>query len=99
MKDFEFSLPTKIIFGKNAQDKIGSMSAGVGRRALIVYGSGRIIKNGLLDELQGHLKDAGVDSRPFGGVCENPLLSFILINFHCRRPESNRYGRISPAGF
>ena len=44
MKDFEFSLPTKIIFGKNAQDKIGSMSAGVGRRALIVYGSGRIIK-------------------------------------------------------
>ena len=78
MKDFEFSLPTKIIFGKNAQDKIGSMAASLGRRALIVYGSGRIIKNGLLDELQGHLKEAGVDSRPFGGVCENPVLSWVL---------------------
>ena len=48
MKDFEFSLPTKIIFGRNAQSRVGEMSAAFGRRALLMYGSLRVIDSGLM---------------------------------------------------
>ena len=75
MKDFEFSLPTKIIFGRNAQSRVGEMSAAFGRRALLMYGSLRVIDSGLMRELTENLEKQGVAYRLFGGITPNPLLS------------------------
>lgn len=75
MKDFEFSLPTKIIFGRNAHSRVGEMAFALGRRALIMYGSLRVIDNGLMKELTESLEKHGVAYRLFGGITPNPLLS------------------------
>ena len=75
MKDFVFSFPTKIIFGKCAEDNIGQMTALYGKHALILYGSSRIEKNGLLNKITKLLEDNNVSYETYGGICENPLLS------------------------
>ena len=36
MKDFEFSFPTQIIFGADAEEKIGALSQKYGHRAMII---------------------------------------------------------------
>ena len=74
MKDFEFSFPTQIIFGADAEEKIGALSQKYGHRAMIIYGSERIRNNGLYDRLAAKLKEYGVISLPFGGIAENPRL-------------------------
>lgn len=57
MKDFEFSFPTQIIFGADAEEKIGALSQKYGHRAMIIYGSERIRNNGLYDRLAAKLKE------------------------------------------
>lgn len=74
VKDFEFSFPTQIIFGADAEEKIGALSQKYGHRAMIIYGSERIRNNGLYDRLAAKLKEYGVISLPFGGIAENPRL-------------------------
>lgn len=75
MMDFQFSLPTKIIFGKNAEENIGKMSAALGKRALIMYGSSRVIDNGLMKKLTDQLEAFGITFDFVGGISPNPLLS------------------------
>lgn len=75
MKDFEFSLPTKIIFGQHVQEQVGELSAAIGQRALIMYGSSRVIDCGLMEQITASLKARGVAYRLFGGISPNPLLS------------------------
>ena len=74
MKDFEFSFPTQIMFGTDAEEKIGTLSEKYGHRAMIIYGSERIRNNGLYDRLAAKLEEHGVTSLPFGGIAENPRL-------------------------
>ena len=52
MLNFEFCSPTKFVFGRGAEEKVGSLvkEAG-GTRALIVYGGGRVVRSGLVDRL------------------------------------------------
>lgn len=75
MKNFEFSLPTKVIFGRDAQTQAGAMAAALGHRALIVYGSRRAIDNGLMNCVTQSLQKAGIVYELFGGISPNPLLS------------------------
>lgn len=74
VKDFEFSFPTQIIFGSHAEEKVGVMSQRYGRRAMIIYGSERIRKNGLYEQLTATMEQCGVSCLPFGGIAENPRL-------------------------
>lgn len=68
-------MPTDIVFGEHAEDEAGHMTAAFGKRALILYGSERIRKSGLLDRVEGMLDENGVWFTAFGGITENPLLS------------------------
>ena len=52
MKDFEFFLPTHIIFGKHAERQAGRLAAVYGKRTLLLYGSERVVKNGLLPSIE-----------------------------------------------
>lgn len=78
MNDFRFQLPTNIIFGRNAHTQAGILTASLGKRALILYGSPRIEKSGLLTQVTGLLDEAGVSWNTFSGITENPLLSTAL---------------------
>ena len=75
MKNFIFHLPTEIVFGKGAENGVGEKIALYGKKVMILFGSDRIQKNGLLDRIVLHLREAGVDSVLFGGITENPLVS------------------------
>ena len=76
MQAFTFYSPTKIIFGKNAEEKTPEeMKEFGGNRILIVYGGGSIVRSGLLPRMEALLKEANLPYALFGGVQPNPLLS------------------------
>ena len=75
MQDFIFYAPTKVIFGKAAQSQAGEIASHYGRRAMLVYGKGSVIKSGLLDEVKLSLEKAGVEYSLFGGAQPNPTLA------------------------
>ena len=78
MNSFEYHLPTKIIFGKGAEEKVGAEIASRGvKRVLIVYGGGSVVKSGLLGRVEKSLADAGIAYVSKGGVRPNPLSDFV----------------------
>ncbi len=76
MNQFTFYTPTKVVFGPDTELKVGSLCKEYGaNRVLIVYGSDRIERNGLLDRIRKSLEAEGMESLAVGGVQPNPLLS------------------------
>ncbi len=75
MNDFTFHAPTEVIFGRNAAQQAGRLASRLGRRALLVYGRGSVVKSGLLAVIGNSLSASGVEFEEFGGVQPNPTLS------------------------
>ncbi len=76
MRDFVFYNPTRIIFGRKAEDKIGEAVAAAGiRSALLIYGKGSVKTTGLYDRVRASLAQAGVDAADLAGVQPNPVVS------------------------
>ena len=48
MKNFTFSFPTQVIFGRDAETHAGALSAPFGPNVMLLYGSDRIRRSGLL---------------------------------------------------
>lgn len=70
--------PTKIYFGKDAENNIGKAVASAGvKKVLIHYGSERIKKNGLLNKVADSLKKEGIRWVELGGVEPNPKAALI----------------------
>lgn len=69
MKNFIFTNPTKLIFGK---DSIARITNFLPKDAIILltYGGGSIMKNGIYDQVMEQLK--GFKVVPFGGIEANP---------------------------
>ncbi len=73
MINFRFCAPTRYIFGVDAQLGVGEAIASLGkRRVLLHYGGQSAQKSGLLGEVTGKLKEAGLDVVELGGVQPNP---------------------------
>ena len=68
--DFEYSTPTKLIFGKGVVSQLPEVLAQYGRTVLLTYGGGSIKKMGLYDRVKELLKDftvvelAGIEPNP-----------------------------------
>ena len=77
MKNFVFHNPTKILFGKDTISSIGSETAALGKKALMVYGQESIKKNGIYEQVTESLHEAGVTIIEHGGVKSNPVLSHV----------------------
>lgn len=75
MKDFRFFAPTEVIFGRSSVEKTGECAAKYGKRALLVYGQGSVVRSGLLGRVRKSLEDAGVVCEEFGGAQPNPTLA------------------------
>lgn len=76
--NFEFYAPTKIVFGHGAEDKTGQeVKAFGGTRVLLVYGSQRVVKNGLLGRIEKTLDAEGIFHDSLGGVVPNPELRLV----------------------
>jgi len=78
MENFTFCNPTQIEFGKDKEKNIGKYISQNGvKKVLLVYGSKRVIEDGLFDVVIKSLKENGVDFIAFGGVVSNPILGTI----------------------
>lgn len=76
MYEFSFQNPTRIEFGLDKEKKIGQYMHEFGvKRALIVYGSDRIKKTGLFDEVVKSLQENHIEFIECGGIKSNPILS------------------------
>ena len=74
MIDFDFIAPTKIYFGRGKEEKVGEILAGEQAKVvLIVYGSDRIRKDGLLGKVESHLLENGISYRELNGIRPNPV--------------------------
>ncbi len=77
MRDFIYSTPTKVYFGKDRHRDVGSIVKEFGfKRVMLLYGKGSVIKSGVYDEVLSSLTNAGAEVFPLGGVQPNPTLSF-----------------------
>ncbi|HBE78619.1 MAG TPA: NADH-dependent alcohol dehydrogenase [Firmicutes bacterium] len=77
MENFIFQNPTKIIFGKGSETKVGEEIVRYGKKILLHYGGGSIKKVGLYEKILQSLKDAGIEYVELGGVQPNPRLSLV----------------------
>lgn len=77
MENFVFYNKTKIIFGKGVENNCGDECKKYGKKVLVHYGGGSIIKSGLYDRVIKSLKDNGMEVYSLGGVVPNPRLSLV----------------------
>ncbi|MCR5620040.1 MAG: iron-containing alcohol dehydrogenase [Lachnospiraceae bacterium] len=73
MENFSFYSPTCFVFGKNSEEKTGSLVKRFGgSKVLIHYGGGSVVRSGLLDRVKKSLDDKGIPYVELGGVQPNP---------------------------
>lgn len=77
MENFEFCNPTKIIFGRGTESRVGAETAAYSKKVLLHFGSGSIKESGLYDRVTASLKEAGVEWVELAGVKPNPRLSLV----------------------
>lgn len=77
MKDFVFTTPTTIYFGKCQLEKLGQIIRQYGSRALLVYGGGSIKRTGLYDTVSSLLKKSSVSVAELPGVEPNPKIGSV----------------------
>lgn len=76
MVNFEYFTPTKVVFGKNAEEKTGKLVKAQGcKKVLVHYGGQSAKKSGLLDRICASLEKEGISYVTLGGVVPNPHLS------------------------
>ncbi len=73
MKNFVFSYPTKVYFGKGAaKEAFKAEFSNIGRNIMFAYGGGSVKKNGIYDEIKELLLSAGKNVIEFSGIMPNP---------------------------
>lgn len=73
MDNFEFYSPTEFVFGRGRENECGKyVKKFGGSRVLIHYGSGSVVKSGLLDRVKKSLESEGIFYTELGGVKPNP---------------------------
>jgi alcohol dehydrogenase YqhD (iron-dependent ADH family) len=77
VKNFQFQNPTRILFGRGYEEKVGAQVAGYSKNILLHFGGGSIKASGLYDRVTASLKKAGVSWVELGGVKPNPRLSLV----------------------
>ena len=78
MLDFMLNTPTKVIFGKNSEQKLPELLKLYGaKRVLVHYGSGKAVAGGLLGRTVRAAEQAGIKCVELGGVQPNPRLSLV----------------------
>ena len=70
MQNFDYMTPTRLIFGKEAIEKLPAVMNALGKRVLLTYGGGSIKKLGLYDKVISMLTDYEIFELP--GILPNP---------------------------
>ena len=74
----EYYTPTRVFFGKGAEEKLGKTLKDNGyRKALLHYGGKSAEKSGILEKVRKDLKDNGIQIIEVGGVVPNPRVDLV----------------------
>lgn len=88
MESFEYWSPTKILFGKGMEERVGEeIRSFGGSRVLVVIGGGSVKKNGILDRVERALDEAEIFHCLVEGVQPNPVLSLVHQGIDLARSE------------
>lgn len=89
MNNFEYCVPTRVIFGRDTHKNIGELIAGYGfKKILVHFGGGSVKESGLLDQVEDSLKSHGIEYVLLGGVRPNPGLLLALEGINLCRKEN-----------
>lgn len=77
MLNFNYSIPTKIFFGKGQIEVLGREIKKYGSKVLLTYGGGSIKKNGIYDKATKILKKNGIEFWELGGIEPNPRITSV----------------------
>lgn len=88
MDNFTFHNPTKIIFGKATENKVGTEVKKYSDKVLLCYGGGSIKNSGLFDRVINSLKENKIEYLELSGVKPNPRLSLVKQGIKLCREEN-----------
>ena len=78
MFDFTYYTPTKVVFGRKSEEKAACLIKEFGgRKILIHYGKGSVIRSGLMKKVTDILDAAGISYVSLGGAAPNPRLGLV----------------------
>lgn len=86
--NFEYHNPTRLIFGTGSLSRLGEMTRGLGKKALVVTGGGSVKRNGTFDRAVESLKQSGVAFVECANVEPNPRISSVARGAGIVRSES-----------
>lgn len=88
MNNFNFYSPTKVIFGKGVETKVGAeLKTWGATKVLIHYGGGSVIRSGLMATVEASLSEAGLGYVKLGGALPNPRLGLVHEGIELCRSE------------
>ncbi|WP_304159402.1 iron-containing alcohol dehydrogenase [Fusobacterium ulcerans] len=86
MKNFNYNVSTKILFGTGKVDELGNEVKKIGSKVLLVYGKGSIKKNGLYDKVIEVLKREEITIFELPNVDPNPRIECVYYGAEiCKR--------------
>ena len=77
METFEYSMPTKILFGENVIINNSSLFKNYGKKALIITGKHSAKKNGALQDIIDALNKHKIEYCIFDEIEENPSMETV----------------------
>ncbi|MFF2482565.1 iron-containing alcohol dehydrogenase [Paenibacillus sp. NPDC058071] len=77
MLPFVYHNPTKLYFGEGQLKQLTEEAVKHGKRVLLVYGGGSIKRNGLYEQVQARLAEAGSEIIELAGVEPNPRITTV----------------------
>jgi len=87
MQNFTYCNNTKIIFGKETENQVGSETAAYAKKILLHHSGGYAVRSGLIGRVKESLKKAGVKWIELTGVLPNPRLSLVREGIEIVRKE------------
>jgi len=77
MLNFDYSIPTKIFFGRDKIDELAENIKNYGSKVLLVYGGGSIKRSGLYGKIINIFKENEISFFELSGVEPNPRISSV----------------------
>lgn len=77
MNNFIYDIPTKVYFGTNQIEYLGSELKKFGKRVLLTYGGGSIKRSGLYDKIIEELKKENLEIFELSNIAPNPRIDSV----------------------
>lgn len=87
MKNFNYNVSTRILFGRGKINEIGKEVKKYGDKVLIVYGKGSVKRNGLFDVIINNLREYGIYVYELDNIDPNPRIDSVYKGAEICRKE------------